>query len=162
MYNSPTQEFICKNCGAVFIGAKHRKRTMCSLSCNAQFNIKNNPKFSFKTGHQTRVGMKHPKTFIQNRKGTGNPHWKGEEVKYSSLHCWVRDNFTKNKCCEVCGKIGNTDWSHKTHIYTRNREEWQELCRSCHQKYDYAKGLRKKIKTCGKHESQPSPDAKIR
>jgi len=142
MYKAPTKEFICLNCNKTFIAERRRNRKVCSLRCNAQLNAKTNPNFGFKQGHQTRVGMKHPAYFIEKRKGDGNPGWKGTNVKYSSLHCWIRDNFEKKMECETCGKKCVTDWSHKTHIYTRNREEWQELCRSCHQFYDYKHGLR--------------------
>ncbi len=73
---------------------------------------------------------------------TNNPVWKGGAISIRSLHCWVRDNFIRTKKCECCGKKGMTDWSNKEHDYKRDRKGWQEFCRSCHLKYDYAKGFR--------------------
>lgn len=75
-----------------------------------------------------------------------NPAWKGDKATVSSIHCWIRDNFTRKNICQNCDKKGNTDWSNKYHTYLRVKEDWQELCRSCHQKYDYANGLRSKLK----------------
>ena len=85
----------------------------------------------------------HSEWVSKNRLGKDNPNWKGDEVISSSMHCWVRDNFKKNGVCEHCGKIGRTDWSNLTHKYRKIREEWQELCRGCHQRYDYKMGYRK-------------------
>ncbi len=147
MYKPPTKEFICKNCGIVFIGERRRDRKVCSLKCSAEFNLKHNNKFGYKKGHQTRVGLKHSKEFIQSRQKEGNPAWKGENATKRSIHSWIQTHFERKNVCEHCNQNKKTDWSHKTHKYSRNREEWQELCRSCHQKYDYANGLR--TKRCG-------------
>ena len=75
---------------------------------------------------------------------TDNPAWKGNNATIGSIHCWVRANFTKKNICLFCGKKGKTDWSNKKHTYLRIKKDWQELCRSCHQKYDFSKGLRKR------------------
>jgi hypothetical protein len=87
--------------------------------------------------------MKHPQSFIEKRRLQGNPVWKGEAATTASKHDWIRFNFTKTGVCEHCKETKRTDWSNKDHKYSRERDEWQELCRSCHQKYDYAHGLRK-------------------
>jgi hypothetical protein len=84
----------------------------------------------------------HSNYMASKRFGKNNPAWKGNDATVTSKHCWVRDNFKKKDLCEHCGKYGKTDWSNKYHTYLRKREDWQELCRSCHQIYDYANGLR--------------------
>lgn len=98
----------------------------------------------FIKGHKLRVGLKHSEQFKEGRKTTGNAMWKGDGVSVRSLHCWVRDNFTKSGQCIFCGKIGGTDWSNKFHTYKRTRDDWQELCRGCHLRYDYKQGFRKR------------------
>lgn len=86
----------------------------------------------------------HSEFMASKRYGKNNPAWKGKKATVGSIHCWVRDNFTRTNICERCNKKGNTDWSNKDHSYKRKKEDWQELCRSCHQFYDYENGLRKK------------------
>lgn len=70
--------------------------------------------------------------------GSLNFSWKGDNVKHSGIHCWVRDNWGKPNLCEHCGTTSAKvyDWSNKDHLYSRKREDWQRLCRSCHNKYD--------------------------
>lgn len=118
--------------------------------CALKWRHKHKPFGPFQPGHKTRVGMKHPRSFIEGRKGKGNPMWKGENVKRKSVHSWINDNFGKEESCEMCGleysgeETRKFDWSNKEHNYeSRKREDWQFLCRSCHMKYDYDKGFRK-------------------
>lgn len=115
------------------------KTGFCSTSCAGKFRHRTGiTKNLFVKGHQTRRGMKHSQKFIEGRKTTGNPAWKGDKVSKESLHCWIRDNFLRTNICEHCFKECKTDWSNKDHRYTsREREFWQELCRSCHQIYDF-------------------------
>ncbi len=92
----------------------------------------------FTKGHKIRVGMKHPKSFIEGRKGNGNPAWKGDDVSLSGLHTWINRNFGRKKECEHCHttKAKIYDWSNKDHKYRRQRKDWQRLCRKCHIAYD--------------------------
>lgn len=67
-----------------------------------------------------------------------NPAWKGNKVTKLSIHAWVRKHFPKTGICEHCKSSMKTEWSNKDHKYdSRERSSWQELCRSCHQFYDY-------------------------
>lgn len=95
-----------------------------------------------------KLGSKHTLEFVEKRRLTGNPAWKGNSASIVAIHSWVRNNLIKNNKCETCEKIGRTDWSNKDHKYSRERIYWQELCRSCHFKYDYKMGLRKSSKGC--------------
>jgi len=78
---------------------------------------------------------------VKNRivKNEKNPAWKGENVSYSGIHRWLRNNFKKFGVCEFCGKIGDTDWSVIGKFYTRNRNDYFELCRKCHCVFDGGK-----------------------
>jgi hypothetical protein len=75
----------------------------------------------------------------KQKTGNKNPSWKGEMVTINALHNWIRKNFGRAIKCERCGCVENKryDWSNKDHKYSRNRKDWQMMCRGCHQKYDY-------------------------
>lgn len=78
--------------------------------------------------------------YHKNLKGTKvgekNYNWKGKHIKYASLHQWINNNFTKSENCDLCKKIRKLEWSNKNHKYSRKREDWQHICRSCHRRYD--------------------------
>lgn len=57
--------------------------------------------------------------------------------KYNAVHKWLRENFPKSGRCEQCGVEGKTHYAAKDHNnYTRNREDYMELCSRCHLAYD--------------------------
>ena len=78
------------------------------------------------------------------KKGDGlnenNVLWKGDDAKPSAKHYWVYRKFGRPETCEICGKTGlrgtKIQWSNKDHKYSRNREDWQRICPSCHSYYD--------------------------
>jgi hypothetical protein len=78
--------------------------------------------------------------FIGQEKGVKNPAWKGENASITTIHEWVRNNFIKSDNCEICNRDNDGsivfDWSNKDHKYSRERKDWQHVCRSCHNKYD--------------------------
>jgi hypothetical protein len=56
---------------------------------------------------------------------------------YYSIHSWIRSHFGVAVKCEKCGlDRKNFEWSNKNHKYKRDRSDWQQLCKSCHKKYD--------------------------
>lgn len=56
--------------------------------------------------------------------------------QYNSVHQWLKRNYNKSGICEVCRIKKRTEWSSKTHQYSHDRLEWQEVCRKCHRQYD--------------------------
>lgn len=146
---------ICKFCNKEFSTYK-KTQVYCSISCNTRWRYANKPFSLFVKGYKGRLGMKMSEDFKKRRSREGNPMWRGTDVTFRSLHCWVRDNFLKLSKCEFCGREYTDkdnrffDWSNKEHNYTgessRNRDNWQFLCRSCHMKYDYGKGFRTPVK----------------
>lgn len=76
--------------------------------------------------------------------GERNPMWKGDEASAGSLHEWLIVNYPKTGVCESCGAEGPTDhaFDHRLGRYTRNREDYSELCRSCHTAWDVEMGQR--------------------
>jgi len=79
----------------------------------------------------------------KHHEGKGNPNWKGEKITYKGIHTWVKRNFPELAECEICSsQTRKLEWANKDHKYSRKREDWLCLCRSCHMKYDYKKGMR--------------------
>lgn len=68
--------------------------------------------------------------------------WKGDKVKYSGLHYWVRKHLGRPMKCEECKstKKKRYEWANIDHKYKRDLNDWIRLCCSCHSAYD--KGLR--------------------
>lgn len=65
---------------------------------------------------------------------------KKEIVCYVGLHQRItallgRADHCENKDC--LNKSKKYSWSNKDHKYSDNPEDWQQLCWSCHTKYDY-------------------------
>ena len=65
--------------------------------------------------------------------------------KYDAIHRWLAYNYPKTNRCERCGKEGRTDYAfiRWPNSHTHNRTDYEELCVSCHRKFDYATGQRK-------------------
>jgi len=72
-----------------------------------------------------------------------NPMWKGDNVKYNALHCWIRRKKIKSNFCENCGLNKPYDLANISNEYRRNINNFKWLCRSCHMKLDYSFGIRK-------------------
>lgn len=110
---------ICKNCNKGFnwVRAMGAYTMNCSPKCHSEWMSK-------------------------KRVTVGNPNWKGNKASKLGIHRWINRNFPRLNICSACKKKGSTDYSNKYHTYKRLIEDWQELCRSCHQKYDYKNGLR--------------------
>lgn len=55
----------------------------------------------------------------------------------NALHDWLGKHYPKTGICEVCGEEAKTDYSliHGRE-YSRNRNDYRELCRLCHVHYD--------------------------
>lgn len=88
-------------------------------------------------------GKKRPDMSARH-KGSSNPAWK-EDIGLGGLHGWLRSTFPDAGPCEQCGSSSHVDWALKTGCqYERKRENFARLCRSCHMKYDYANGSRKR------------------
>ena len=70
-----------------------------------------------------------------------NPFWSGDKIGYHGLHTWLIKKFGKALCCEnpKCEHkpTKRYEWSLlKGKEYERKRENFWQLCVSCHRKYD--------------------------
>jgi len=94
--------------------------------------------------HKKKSILKMSKNSIGLTANEKNGRWIDNKVTYPALHNWVRKHFKKGHICELCKKNPGVDkrgysklqWSNKDKKYTRNREDWWNLCPSCHRKYD--------------------------
>lgn len=84
---------------------------------------------------------------FSQRKGIKSPNWKGKNITYSAFHHWIRKTFGKACKCDnrtekilsfVCSKKSNTfNWAlKKGKKYSRKKENYYMLCKSCHSIYD--------------------------
>lgn len=118
---------------------------------NAPMFGKHHTEESKEKNRQKHLGKKQAKEHIENNRqthlGDKNHNWKGDDVKYRSLHHWVVTNLGQPTKCEHCDKDGLTGkqihWANKDHKYRRVLDDWIRLCPKCHGKYDKEHGLRK-------------------
>lgn len=71
-------------------------------------------------------------------RGDKHWNWKGNNAGYEALHVWLNTNVPKQGVCERCSNKTRTFWANMTGRYLREvREDWAELCYSCHTKEDH-------------------------
>lgn len=76
-------------------------------------------------------------TYRPCRSGQTHHNWKGEYVSYSSLHKWIKSKLGRPFKCEFCGETKKRlHWSNISGEYYREFTDWQQLCVSCHGKFD--------------------------
>jgi len=123
---------VCNRCGKRYRIAKSRfdngRGKYCSKEC--QYLDKRGVRYS-------------PATEFQkgNNLASKNYKWKGDNVTVASLHNYINRNFLKPDHCEICGVLRSVkirfEWSNKSQKYnTKDRNDWQYICRKCHVKYD--------------------------
>lgn len=61
-----------------------------------------------------------------------NSNWKGDDVRYSALHSWIKSRLKKPKLCQNCGEGIAFDLANKSNKYLRDLSDWWWLCRKCH------------------------------
>ena len=130
------------------------------LDCKKEFKVKNykkNAKYCSRkcygknwTGHFYGIKIKKGEhfnsetEFKKGRKGDRNekhPQWKGDNVGYGGIHTWLRINFGNPYKCEnvdCLHKISKRfEWALiKGKKCERKRENFMQMCVSCHRKYD--------------------------
>lgn len=78
-------------------------------------------------------------------RGFCNPKGTSKSQSYNAIHWWVNQNKEKTHICENCGKYNkHTEMANKDHLYKKNINDYQELCKKCHTKYDYENHLSNK------------------
>ena len=104
--------------------SEYSRRKVCSRKCLSEYYILNSKKF---------LEGKMPK-------GEQSPHWKGDNIGFVALHQWLQRTYGKASECENanCPKISKRfNWSLlRNKKYERKRENFWQLCVSCHRRYD--------------------------
>lgn len=104
-----------------------------------------------------------PMRFIRGHSSRGSNHhaWKGDAGSYHTIHAWLRANCPKNGVCEKCGEPKPTEYAliHGRE-YSRNRNDYLELCKLCHNRYDEVGGSRWRGVLTGAARLGDPPDCK--
>lgn len=71
--------------------------------------------------------------------------WKGEDVDYRAAHYWVTKHKLKPELCERCKRKPARELSYKSSSsndksWSRNPDDYEWLCRSCHKLKDCSSG----------------------
>jgi len=66
--------------------------------------------------------------------------WKGTNASYYAIHMWVVKHWGKASHCDMCQceDASRYEWCNRDKEYLRVREDWMQLCPSCHRIYDSA------------------------
>ena len=82
---------------------------------------------------------KHSKKCLPCSKGENAHNWKGDDVKYTGLHTWIKRHKPPSSTCEFCNKNKLLELANISGEYKRNIDDYKWLCRSCHRKWDLSK-----------------------
>ena len=80
--------------------------------------------------------------------GENNANYKTNVNNYKYIHQIMITKYGSPVKCDHCGKKGekingrwNIEWANISGEYSRDREDWLNLCKSCHRIYDLKNGL---------------------
>ncbi len=127
----------CSTCGKEFFkrykASKEQweKQKVCSLNCRRP-----------KQKPETRIKQK--ASMAGRHVGKENPAYRGEKANVSAIHTWLRKRYPLSG---VCSRCGGEKWTERAFLrwpkpYTRDPDDYEEMCRSCHTKYDLETGER--------------------
>lgn len=72
--------------------------------------------------------------------GEAHPRWKGKSLSYAGVHKWLERQYGKASLCQnlICKGLSKTyQWAKLRGVqYERLRDNFVQLCASCHQQYD--------------------------
>jgi hypothetical protein len=70
--------------------------------------------------------------------GAAHHLWRGEAATSTAIHRWLREHYPKTGVCEDCCQPARTHYAFLYHPrrHTRDREDYRELCPSCHSTFD--------------------------
>lgn len=134
-------KLVCNKCKKEYQVQNYRKLTSKTCSKVCHNSIAGKIGGSAGKGVTRNNGVKRPYLSARNKvvvyKGKDSGMWKGDKIGYLSMHQWIRYNYGKPTKCERCNSTKNVQWANKSHNYEReNRNDWMQLCCSCHRKYD--------------------------
>lgn len=104
--------YTCEKCNERFVGRKANKNRFCSRACLYSL-------FSKMSLSKESNGM-----------------WKGVKASYSAHHHWINYHSDKQGKCSECGQSRYTEWANISGKYFREVDDYKELCKPCHYRYD--------------------------
>lgn len=57
-------------------------------------------------------------------------------IGYRALHRYIERKYGKPVICEECGATEKLNWANISGEYKRDRDDWKQLCSSCHKIHD--------------------------
>ena len=130
------EEIVCPLCKKIFKDYPSNHRKFCSKECSDK-NAK---------GRRNSLNTEFKKGLIPFNKGKPHmtdekhPMWKGDKVKYTGLHMWVRRKLKYLDSCQICNSKNYLECANFSGKYKRDLNDWLILCNSDHQKFDKRKG----------------------
>jgi len=134
-------------------GYKHKEESKKKMSKTMNYLYKNNlisppmlnKKHSKETKQQMSIITRNVILSKNINNGFSDEFWNGYNICERALHTWLRRFKYNFGLCETCGKIINKLHlaNMKNHEYTRNPNDYDYLCISCHRKLD--KGMKNEI-----------------
>lgn len=151
------KERICFNCKKVYFSSPSGKLKFCSKECYHKDMTKRRGECTPRwrggfplcliCGKQLSVRKIEYCRNHSVHKGNNHYQWRGEDVSYNSLHSWIRRELGSADHCEHCGlkeipegKKRFFDWANISHQYNRDTQDYFQLCKICHKKYDRKEG----------------------
>lgn len=72
-----------------------------------------------------------------------HPEWKGDKASYAAKHMWIRNKYGKAIICQnpncTYKNPKRYEWANISKEYKRNKNDYIQLCPSCHRKWDMGK-----------------------
>lgn len=115
---------------------------LCECGCGnpAPISKRDYPDLGYMKGEPTRFIKGHFRRGKPGKSGAESHNWTGDAASYQAIHQYLLKYYPKTGVCEECGKRSKrTEHAliHGRH-YSRNREDYRELCPGCHHQYDQA------------------------
>lgn len=123
------KEVPCKICGKFVykkgFQIKKFKTHYCSMNCKGVDNAR---RINEKYKNKSRIWLI----------GKNNNSWKGDKAGYFAVHDWIKRNYGKARECINCKTktAKRYEWANISKKYLRDINDWKQLCKSCHAKYD--------------------------
>ena len=140
---------------ADWYGADMEQPKLCECGCGqpAPIATKNHTRTGAVKGQPVRFIKGHS---IRNGRA---PWFKGDEASYGAIHTYLRKHFPKTGTCDECGTTGKrTEYALiKGREYSRDREDYRELCKLCHNRYDETGGSRWRGVATARHAAGDAP-----
>lgn len=92
--------------------------------------------------HKRKIGLTSTGRVLSTeaREKISKSKYKGDDAGVTEKHAWLRKLFGKANHCEYCHQNKSRFlWASLTHDYTRDVEDYIQLCDLCHRNYDLGK-----------------------